>query len=115
MNIRDIGNIGNAPESSRYDTENINVEQAIEQRDHEIIPERSDNLDEHRDEYIRSLTNTIKGTLYKVTDVRQARIRQIRNQIQEKKYNPDGEEIAEKVADILLPLGMKTLSIYKKK
>ena len=114
MNIRDIGGTGNAPESSRFDNGNVNIDHAIEQRDNEVIPERQNNLDEHRDEYIRSLTNTIKSTLYEVTDVRQARIRQIRKQIQEEKYNTRGEKVAEKIVDILLPMGMKTLSIYKK-
>ncbi len=118
MNIRDIGNLGNAPESSRFDTENVNenvkIEQPIEQRDQVSVPERSENPEEYKDEYIRSLTNTVKSTLYKVTDVRQSRISQIRKQIQNEKYNPGSDEVAEKIVDILLPLGMKTLSVYKK-
>ena len=114
MNIRDIGGAGSAPESSRFDTENVNIEHAAEHRDNAVIPERQDHIDEHRDEYVRSLTNTVKSALYEVTDVRQSRVRQLQNQIQEGKYNPSGVKIAEKVVDILLPMGLKTLSIFKK-
>ena len=115
MNIQDIGNTANSPESTRFDAENVNIDHPIEHRAHEVIPERQDHTDEHRDEYIRSLTNTVKSTLYEVNDVRMSRIRQIRNQIHEEKYDPSGGKIAEKVVEILLPLGMKTLSVYKYK
>ena len=115
MNIRDIGNTANSPESSRFDAENVNIDHPIERGAHEVIPERQDHTDEHHDEYVRSLTNNVKSTLYEVNNVRMSRIRQIRSQIREEKYDPSGEKIAEKVVDILLPLGMKTLSVYKYK
>ena len=111
MNIQDVGGAGSAPDSSQFDTEKVNVNPANEIRVRKEVPEIQEDLDENRDEYIRSLTNTIKSTLYDVTDVRRDRTGRIRRQIENKSYNPSGEKVAEKVVDILLSMGKKTLSV----
>lgn len=114
MNIQDVGGTGNAPDSSRFDTENVNINPANEIKVREEVPDRQEPLDENRDEYVQSLTTIIKGTLYDVTDVRQDKIGRLRRQIENNEYNPIGEKVVEKIVDILLPMGKKTLSVYKK-
>jgi len=119
MNIPDIGGTGAAADNVRHDIEIQRPEQTQPENivENRLRPETSENnelLSQQKDEYIRSLSNIVKGTMYDVTDVRVEKIKKIRTMIQESRYNPNGKEVAEKVVDILLPMGIKTLSIYTK-
>ena len=117
MNIPDIsgaGSLGPSPEPSRSESEPVKPDPAPKSPDAAIPQEKQAPMDGQRDEYVQTLANTIKGTMYDVNDVRDDKVSNIRSQILEGRYNPSGEKIAEKIVDILLPMGRKTLSVYKK-
>ena len=107
MNIQDIGDVGNDPVPVRLEME-------TPEKSREEIPVRQEKAGEQRDEYVQSM-NIIQNALYNVTDVRRDRVEQLRSRIHEEKYNPNSGKIAEKLLDIILPMGRKKLTVFLEK
>ena len=112
MEIRDIGNI---PDSSRIDRIHKQDKPAEPDRVQEEKPVQAEPTEQQRDEYISSMVDRVQSASYNVFDVRQGRVDDLRAQIQEGTYNPEGEKIAQKLIDVILSTGRKNLRVYRMK
>ena len=126
MNIPDVGN---SPETvqvetahARMDTPDINTSgdtrplrenQPQQQRD-EYVRSMEVNIQERPDKYIPSKTIAIRGNLYDVSDVgRNGNVNM--NSRDVGSILPTGEKVDEKVLDVILSGGLKSLRVYRKK
>ena len=105
---------GNSPDTIRVNPVHVQINTAQPERVREREPETKTQSERQHDEYIQLAVPVQRSALYDVSDVRRERVNYIRNQIQEKKYRPNGEIIAEKIVDVILPPGIKNLRIFRK-
>jgi|SaaInl7_200m_RNA_FD_contig_21_2997015_length_476_multi_20_in_0_out_0_1 hypothetical protein len=126
MNIPDVGN---SPETvqvetahTRMDAPDINTSgdtrplrenQPPQQRD-EYVRSMEVNKQERPDKYIPSKVIAIRGNLYDVSDVGQSGTVDI-NSRNVGSILPTGEKVDEKVLDVILSGGLKSLRVYRKK
>ncbi|MBN1291360.1 MAG: flagellar biosynthesis anti-sigma factor FlgM [Candidatus Latescibacteria bacterium] len=110
MNIQDVGN--NAG-SVRTDQVNVQTKPAETKKIRDEITTRQEQAEESRDEYVGSIMNIMKSASYSVSDVRQGKVDELRARIREGNYNPSGEKIAQKLVDMILATGRKSLKVYR--
>ena len=109
MNIRDIGKI---PDFLKVDQ--VNTRKKLTEPDRKRMEEsvQKDRADKLQDEYISSMVNRVQSVSYNIYDVRHGKIDNLRAHIQEGSYNPNGEKIAQKLIDLALSTGRKSLRVY---
>ena len=110
MDIRDIGKI---PDPVRVDrTDPVKKpKEPDRKREDEVVEKELTELSQ--DAYISSITSRIHSASYNVYDVRQGKVDELRARIQEGTYHPDGEQVAQKLIDMILSTGRKNLRIYR--
>ncbi|MFC1528529.1 hypothetical protein ACFL5B_01325 [Candidatus Latescibacterota bacterium] len=126
MNIPDVGN---SPETTQVeaahmliDTPNVNTSgetrpvretQPVQRRD-EYVRTMQGNIKKRPDEYIPTRIIALRSNLYDVSDISRNR-NNIINSREVGSSLPTGEKVDEKLFDIILSGGLKSLQVYRKK
>ena len=110
MNIRDTDKV---PATLRIETSTARNEPAKKTNLPIDQPENQDNTEESQDEFVRSNVEVSGSALYDISDVRGARTRSFDNRFQVNKSILSSEKFTEKLVDVILPAGVKSLKIFK--
>ena len=125
MNIIDVGNPAetvqatpaneriNVGNTSRAGEENpVRQAQPAERRDEYIRP-ASNTVRERRDEYVPQTMRTVRNALYDIVNIRNNGS-VLSSRIQEGMITASGEKISRKLVEMKLPIGIKSLRIFRK-
>ena len=112
MNIRDTVNF---MDSSTLDSLNIQMNPVRDNSVQARRPEQQEHVQqvEQKDEYIPANTFSVNH-LYNVSDINHNDIVKFRNNFQEERYYQNGNTVTEKIFEIILSMGMKSLSVFRK-
>ena len=110
MNIQDVGNYTGSVKTEQV---NVQTQRSESPKILEQISAQQEQSEESRDEYVGSDMNIVENALYDIADIRQGKAIDPGASIRGGNYNPSGEKVSQKLVDIILSTGRKSLRIYR--